>query len=383
MKQHTTYQMRRRKVRNILFITLVCLVIVLLAVIILKDSQSGDRQTSQLSEQDKAQWEKTMQEKREEEERIAKYNFYDKLRAGEGIKMAVMGDEIAQQQGRQNPNTGWKDLLESYFKRGYKSSVDSVDLSAYGINVYQGLYQYIRNEDDEQYDVIFLSYGSHDKKEMTTQQFLACYEALIRRIHTACPKAEIVPLISNMMQDSPKLVREMKELFKHYDLPYIDMCQAFEKSRLTNSQLTVDEFYPNDTGYKLYYDTLKTMIDKGVRERREIYDGLPAVLYEDSEQFADLQLIPLENMDEKKNNVYTYETKKSLVGVSYACEANYGGSFKTFLNGQEVDEWQTDEKKTTDKANIIGYSMSGSNEIKIQINEKDKEFVTIYGIILN
>lgn len=337
-----------------------------------------------LSQKNKEHWEERIKVKNDQRERLRNYTVYDKLQKEETIRALVMGDEIAAQRGKEFSNTGWWDLLESNWKREYKVKVQKLDHTAYGTNVFQWLYAYQEMDDDaKEYDIAFLSLGYNDQQELTAKQFGQCYETLIRQMKEDNPKCEIVLMIPNCMKKS-EFISQIKDLSKYYNLVCLDMVKGFKKSALSESELTNDGFYPNNDGYREYYDGIHQLLKDNMENEKEIKDVLPSDrLNKGSGQFEQLKLIPLSEMEEESDTTYSYEVTSEVVGVSYMTESDYGGTFTTYLNGKKVRDYKTDSFDSNDQAGIIGSSLKGSNSVKLKVAEKDTGFVTIYGLIVS
>ena len=53
------------------------------------------------------------------------------------------------------------------------------------------------------------------------------------------------------------------------------------------------------------------------------------------------------------------------------------------MNDEKIQDYKTDSFDSSDHAGIIGNSLEGTNNIKVEIAEKDTGFVTIYGLIVS
>lgn len=365
----------------------IILTILLLAatIIFIASSYRKSRQEQQtLSQKNQEHWEERVKIKNAQRERLKNYTVYDKLQKEETVRAFVMGDEIAAQRGKEFSNTGWWDLLESNWKREYKVKVEKVDNTAFGTNVFQWLYAYQQmDEDAREYDIAFISLGYNDQQEMTAKQFGQCYEALIRQMKEDNPKCEIVLIIANCISDA-SFREKIKALSDYYDLVCLDMVKGFKKSALSESELTNDGFYPNNDGYREYYDNIHKLLRDNMEKEKEIKDTLPSQrLNKGSGQFEELELLPLAEMEKESDTTYSYETDAELVGVSYMTESDYGGTFTTYLNGKKVQDYKTDSFESSDQAGIIGNSLKGTNSVKLKVAEKDTGFVTIYGLIVS
>ncbi|MCD9023650.1 SGNH/GDSL hydrolase family protein [Cohnella silvisoli] len=126
------------------------------------------------------------------------------------------------------------------------------------------------------YDLVFICYGQNDQGSLTTEEFGAIYENLIRRIKHDYPYAEIVTLVESSLQ-SETFPDVIKSLTKRYGLINVDTRQSFGKSALPYDQLTIDGVHPNNEGYKLYaqqiYDALSQEYDSG-KQISELGDSL-------------------------------------------------------------------------------------------------------------
>ena len=368
----------KRLAKSLTVVLLVVLVIFTLAAI-----WRTKQDSTVLSEKNQEHWEERIEEQNAQRERLKNYTVYDKLKREEDLRVFVMGDEIAAQRGKEYSNSGWYDLLESAWKREYKIQVTKIDNTAYGTNVLQWLYEYQQmDKSAKKYDIAFLSLGYNDQQEMKAEQFGQCYEALIRQMKKDNPKCEIVLMIANCMKET-EFIDKIKELCDYYDLVCLDMVKGFQKAALSESELTSDGFYPNNDGYREYYDNISTLIKKNLEDKKEISGVLPDWLDEEGSQFNHLVLVPIAEMEKESDTTYKYETASRMVGVSYMTESDYGGTFTTYLNNEKVQDYETDSFESSDQAGLIGSSLKGSNRVKLKIAERDTGFVTLYGLIVN
>ncbi|XME02164.1 SGNH/GDSL hydrolase family protein [Lachnospiraceae bacterium C1.1] len=56
-------------------------------------------------------------------------------------------------------------------------------------------------------------------------------------------------------------MQEIRKLAEHYSIPVVDTIESFSNDY---DNLTVDGVHPNDDGYKIYADSVASIIDEGV-----------------------------------------------------------------------------------------------------------------------
>ncbi len=189
-----------------------------------------------------------------------KSGFYRKLSSGENVNVLINGDSIGAGGGSTAGNS-WTDLLKEYIETEYQVSCNMTNISMGGNQSYAGYVRESILDDDTAYDLMVICYGENDD----TKAVPAEYEALIRGAMRKYPSCNMISILESSQRDYTKKIEAIEELCEYYDIPTADTIAAFNESGREYNELTVDVKHPNDEGYRLYFETVKKVIESEVK----------------------------------------------------------------------------------------------------------------------
>ncbi len=125
-------------------------------------------------------------------------------------------------------------------------------------------------------DLVFVEYTTNDwfYDTQTKEDLLIQIESLIRNIWELNPYAEIV-FLSTQVEFKNDSIKAYKEIAEKYNIPYIDVGSPLrsakkEKCGKLNEEsgtyyYTVDNLHPSVEGYKIYFDTIKPVLEENFK----------------------------------------------------------------------------------------------------------------------
>ena len=122
---------------------------------------------------------------------------------------------------------------------------------------------YVRTEmldDDINYDLAIICYGQNDSLD----DFSTYYESIIRSIKNKYPDCSIISILESSQREYSEKMTMIQSICEHYHIPVADTIAAFNNSGKDYDDLTNDGIHPNDAGQKIYFETVKTIIDNNI-----------------------------------------------------------------------------------------------------------------------
>lgn len=371
-----------KKIRKRYIALFMIVMIGLLVGIIVLDRFNSDRQSKVRKEEDLKKWEQRIDDIKMDQQRVARKSVYTKLNESNKVSMLIIGDNMGFQLGRYTIETGWMDRLRPYLTKMYGSELAVYSRSYYDWDVYKCYYDFM-NRDQEKYDLIFLFFGYNEKDTMSVDEFKYYYEALIRQIQERCDYPEIILVLESAMDEYSEYTKVIQKLGEYYGYPVADTLAPFQKSSLTLEELTRDLMHPNDKGYRIYFNIISKLIDKGVTEEKSVTTGRPEKLcFKPKYPIGAPRMIPLHEMTQEDAYTYSYDTKYHHVGVAYSGYQNKNGKFTVLVNEDVVKTIDCKKKLDVEKADIVKLNLQGKNKITIRLDRKFAASTDIKGLIL-
>ncbi|MBB6671672.1 SGNH/GDSL hydrolase family protein [Cohnella nanjingensis] len=213
--------------------------------------------------------------------------LYEKLRAGEVVRYQIIGDSIGQSDGKlDKPGDVWYSRLSGILNEKYDTAAFfSRLLTTPGGIALGGWIDYITAAPaDSDPDLFVLCFGQNDQGTPVSA-FGASYEALVRRLKSDYPHAEIVTLIESSLS-LPEYAERIRKISAYYGLLPVDTRTAFKASGVPYASLTADGVHPNSAGYALYANAIAEAIDSRIRMPEAIRPLPASPLYADAAAFA-------------------------------------------------------------------------------------------------
>lgn len=254
--------------RGIFFIILLFIIFIsVLALGIIKDKKILEKNTAEYNN-----WEKGNENKVEgnltEEETSTVSNaeieesktFYEKLKSNEYVNILVLGDDIALSEGRRSDNGIWTEGLKYIIKSTYNSENDITNSSEVGYLI-ENAVQNVANTDIKNYDLVIICFGySNYISGSDIESFRNSYNQLIDELYNQKENITILTMVQSELDTENFYGNVVKEVSLSKGLTIIDTYEAFKNSGIEYA-LTDDGVLPNDTGYQIYTETIRNVID--------------------------------------------------------------------------------------------------------------------------
>lgn len=220
---------------------------------------------------------------------------YRKLKNGEDIKVAVIGDSIGAGCGASDYEHMWATKLIYWIQDTYNVKCDYVNPSLGGNTSYAGYVTSKLLDPEKSYDLAIICYGQNDAQE----GFSYCYEAIIRSLYMENEKCTIIPVLESSQHTYTQKMVDIRNLADFYHLDYADTIAAFNANPIGLWGLLADGTHPNDDGHQVYFETVKAIIERGVDEEKGYIpmqtipynggvDGFDSFTYLSKEQFTQI-----------------------------------------------------------------------------------------------
>lgn len=242
-------------------------------------------------------------------------SFYQKLKKGRSVRIAVLGDSIADKTGVE-PSQSWDFLLYEWLSSEYSSKVTLDSYAIGGTTSYTGYYECetamrAAVKKSGAYDLVIICYGQNDAPE----NFTLYYEGLLRSVRTLNRSCQLITILESSQQIYTEKMLEIIRLSGLYHADVADTISAFARSPLSYEQLTPDGTHPNAEGHRIYFEALCSIIEENMSGT-----GKPAGLPPASSPFVTLfenfSFIPLEKC-RASDGQYRFTAQKPALGIVY------------------------------------------------------------------
>ena len=318
----------------------------------------------------------------ESEERKNFDGVYRKLRDGEDIKVAVIGDSIGAGCGASDFEHMWATKFNYWLQYTYGIRCDYVNSSLGGNASYAGYVSINLLDPEKDYDLAILCYGQNDASE----GFSYNYESLIRSLYVNNPECTIIPILESSQHSYTQKMVDICKLAEYYGLDVADTIESFNANDGGMDALLADGTHPNDAGHEVYFQTVKAVVERGVAEEKG-YVEMQKIPYNGGvDGFDSFQYLAKEDFELVGDNTLEIEIEHTwaFLGINKV--------WTTGLN--EVNVYIDDNLFVCDSTTSnLGYGMqkiyrfsAGPTEIqgKIRLEFHDQEQLdAFYGLILS
>ncbi|MBA9027701.1 MULTISPECIES: SGNH/GDSL hydrolase family protein [Bacillaceae] len=325
-------------------------------------------------------------------------NVYEKIKTNKPIRYLVIGDSIGRGSGAATPEERWFVRLENMMKQKENIKISGDYIVQSGATAFEGLYNFSQTTIKEPPDLVFIVFGENDRKYMSANDFGEIYEALVRKVKTRFPNAEIFTITESSLTFYD-FADEIMKISRHYGTAHLDMRPVFAKSGLSMEQLTKDFIHPNGIGYQLYANEIYSQLLSHTIEDKVIAP-LSIPLYRQK----DLNLIKINKpsringfnhsslgfVSELKGNYIEYDFTGTILGGIFL-RTPIGGKLDVFIDGNyttTIDTWWPFSKErylyiTNGLSNGIHKVRFETSGTKSLMNLTGKADVHIISIITN
>lgn len=306
--------------------------------------------------------------------------FYQKLLAGQPVKILIVGDSIGAYAGCSSKETHWGTLMVNWLKSQYGANVTLDNVSVGGTTSYAGYVNVMKKDGSENYDLVVVCYGQNDANE----QFEMYYESLLRAIMHRFSESAIISILESSQREYTQKMRTIKAVCANYHILVADTIAAFNNSGIAYNVLAADGIHPSDPGQKLYFETMKKVIS-GAVNRGNTKMTMTAPFYPGVDALENCAWYSADG-DFTRVDSTTYVLKAAIsgrLGIDYTYK-NGNSNGKFFIDGKQISSPALQLKGVTKKRHIIEVTSSCTikNELKIKFDDAEQA-EGFYGIAIS
>ena len=197
-------------------------------------------------------------------------NTYTKLMRGESINISYMGGSVTDGYGSTNQSTkSWRANITSWLADTYGVRVNANKASIGGTGSYFGAFRYDTDIAAKQVpDLLFIEFAINDRyKKSTYDEVVRQSETLVLKAYEQNPNVDIIYVLTfdNITYASDyEQLRAHRDVAEHYGLLCIKLGDLFfshiEAENRAREDYFADGVHPNDNGYALYTEFIKSAI---------------------------------------------------------------------------------------------------------------------------
>ncbi|BBI34064.1 SGNH/GDSL hydrolase family protein [Cohnella abietis] len=310
-----------------------------------------------------------------------KKDLYEKLKSGSSINYLVLGDSIGESDGADNENERWFLGLTKKLHDAYKADVLHEINGTPGGGAFGGWIDYLTLEKNKSgYDMVILCFGQNDQSSVELEMYQANYEALVRKIKTDYPQAEIVTLVESSLSKEP-FVDTIKAISSHYGLLNVDTRAAFRASGKPYHTLTNDGTHPNSEGYKYYTQSIFDAIESKVHS--SVITVLPpkllypkATLFKSGQRITNwenlqgFELTPEGGIIGKAGASAELSFTGNLLGIEKWADVT-GGAYEVYVDGKLINTSDNHAPFRVNWENLLSHNL-GPGKHKAMIKVPDE-----------
>ena len=306
-------------------------------------------------------------------------DVYQKLKKQEPVRIACLGDSIAEGAGMA-PGEGFVPQLKQWMQETYQSPVGVDSYAAGGSTAFFGYY---RCKSDMQenverygaYDLVLICYGQNDLPD----HFSLIYEALLRAVRQQNPDCQIICLLEHSQRDYTDKIEVVKALGAYYGTDIADTIEAYRQSPYSYEQLCQDSVHPNILGHQIYRETIGRIIEQNVKKGKKRQE-MPLPVNADVGGFENFTYLSLSKC-RPQGKVYTIELDKPTVGIFIKRAPESRDVHIKLSNGTTWDFRPAVENVTVPFAELIGIRLPPGTKITLD-NSSGEIQNTVYGFVL-
>lgn len=248
---------------------------------------------------------------------------YTKLRRGQRVNIAIIGDSIGYGTGASSEESKWTVQLQQYLSETYGAQVNLDNYSLGGNTSYAGYVSVKKLTGGRTYDLAILCYGANDDED----DFGLYYESIIQALYDHNPGVQMIAIKENPLDVHNPKMEKLQELCDYYAIPVVDMIAPFAEKGY--DELVVDSVHPNDAGYAIYFAEVRNCIDKQVAEHRKNKKEQVAVeervsafdRYENAKSLSEIDhggVLGIHYLLKEGQSIAVYKDGELLVDIGYA-----------------------------------------------------------------
>lgn len=231
------------------------------------------------------------------------------------LKVLIVGDSIGEGAGASDPSLKWYKYLIPYMKETYGVDLEITNVSMGGNSSYAGYARVMELGDEEEYDLAIICYGENDEPE----DFSLYYESILRAVSNKYPSCKLMTILESSQRDYTDKITTIQSLSAHYNAYVADTIAAFHDSGMPYEELCDDGTHPNDEGQKVYYETVRVLMDAFYADRNQTTEHVVKAVNREVVLLDNFQYYSINNFH--KVDEYTYELEADIplgmLGIDY------------------------------------------------------------------
>lgn len=304
-----------------------------------------------------------------------------KLSKEHTVRLLIVGDSIGEGAGASDPSLKWYKYLIPYMKDSYGVKLDVTNVSMGGNSSYAGYARVMELEDRDDYDIAVICYGENDRQE----DFSLYYESILWTVRNKYPSCRLITILESSQRDYTEKIKTIEDLSSHYGAYVADTIAAFKESNRPYEDLCDDGTHPNDAGQKVYYETVKAVID-------ELYmnedDSRPQELEPVNAEmtgFENFRYYPVKDFQKTDGNAYELEMDLSSgrMGIDYTTVKGVN-LITVYTDGEKLCEKEIrwDNDFTLDFIEVLEDTCKVESVIQIEFSSAE-QMEAFHGVIIN
>lgn len=299
----------------------------------------------------------------------------------EKLKILIVGDSIGEGAGASDPSLKWYKYLIPYMKETYGVNLDITNVSMGGNTSYAGYVRVMELGDEEEYDLAIICYGENDEPE----NFSLYYESILRAVSNKYPSCRLMTVLESSQRDYTDKIKDIQILSEHYGAYVADTIAAFQDSGKPYDALCDDGTHPNDEGQKVYYETVRVLMDAFYADKDQTTEHEVKAVNREVVLLDNFQYYSSDHF--RKVDEYTYELEGdvplSIMGIDYT---NVKGSNQITIYADDENicdkqiNWEHDF--TLRFIEIAADECEARSVIRIVFSSKE-QMEAFHGIVIN
>lgn len=236
-------------------------------------------------------------------------------RNSDALKVLIVGDSIGEGAGASDSALKWYKYLAPYMKETYGVKMKITNVSMGGNTSYAGYARVMALDDEEDYDLAIICYGENDHPE----DFSLYYESILRAVNQKYPSCKLITILESSQRDYTDKIRTIQSLSEHYNAYVADTIAAFHDSGKSYEELCDDGTHPNDEGQKVYYETVRALMDVFYADRDQEVGQTVEPVDQEVLFLDNYKYYSVDDFRKVDENTYELETAVplSMLGIDY------------------------------------------------------------------
>ncbi len=313
-------------------------------------------------------------------EKLKKYNFYQKLAEKIHVNVLFLGNAVTDGVGVVDYNQRWVNRFVNAIETDYGTDLSGYNLGRVDSDAFYGYnaLNFIGNQ--FVYDLVIICYGADD--DPSTFSFY--YDGLLRSIKNQNRKCEIYCLIEANPSGYNENADAVRDICEYYGGVCIDVNNYFLEKSIKMSD-ALDGIIPNEKGNLAYFNCIMEVVNKNLKEGRVISDKFTPN-FSTSESFDNYRVYERSKMEQKINTVYEFNAKGSIATLIFSKSYTDGGSFRVYVNGKKVSTVNNvkDDNSTGKQTEfqIVATGLEGVNQIRVETGTAENA-LNFYGVAMS